>query len=250
MRRALALALLFAAGCASHTFLPDEDRIRLERSLPGRTYYLRQSMYLGPFWSDESKRFLSANAPDEKPWVVNPAGVPLEPGEPEAIVPVGTRVRVVKVEFPTSFVVARRDPFLPRFYPWVYLEVEGLPRNPTPILLLRRELRSQAEVIEDLERHLSPDDLQPRLHSLPEPVLEAINEKRLLENMPAEAVEMAWGIPERKHFSPSPEGRVEEWIWPFERRRARIVGGRLVSWEGEAPRVPLAPRRERGSGSP
>jgi len=34
----------------------------------------------------------------------------------------------VKVEFPTSFVVARRDPFLPRFYPWVYLEVEGLPR--------------------------------------------------------------------------------------------------------------------------
>ncbi|MFO7155258.1 MAG: hypothetical protein DIU72_001395 [Pseudomonadota bacterium] len=239
MRRWAPLVLLLLAGCASHSLLPDEDRIRLERSLPGRTYYLRQAMYLGPFWSDESKRFLSANVPDEIPWVVNPAGVPLDPGEPEAIVPVGTRVRVVKIEFPTSFVVARRDPFLPRFYPWVYLEVEGRPRNPAPILLLRRELRSQAEVVEDLERYLSPDDLRPRLRSLPEEVLEAINEKRLVEGMPAEAVEMAWGIPEQKRFSPSPEGRVEEWIWPFERRRARIVGGRLVSWVGEAPRVPV-----------
>jgi len=80
MRRWAPLVLLLLAGCASHSLLPDEDRIRLERSLPGRTYYLRQAMYLGPFWSDESKRFLSANVPDEIPWVVNPAGVPSIPG--------------------------------------------------------------------------------------------------------------------------------------------------------------------------
>jgi hypothetical protein len=241
MRRALAIFLLLATGCASHTFVPDEDRVRLERTLPGRTFYLRQAMYLGPFWSDEEKRFLTAGVPGEIPWVVNPAGVPIEPGEPLAIVPVGTRVRVTKIEFPTSFTVTTRNPFLPRYHPWVYLQVEGLPSKPTPILLLRRELHSHAEVVEELERHLSPDDLQPQLRSLPEAVLQAVNEKRLIEDMPAEAVTMAWGFPERKHFQPSPEGRVEEWIWPFEKRKARIVGGRLVSWEGEAPRVPIAP---------
>lgn len=238
MKRALALFLLvFAAGCASHAFVPDEDRIRLERSLPGRTFYLRQAMYLGPFWSDEAKAFLSGGVPNEIPWVVNPAGVPIEPGEPTAIVPVGTRVRVLKIEFPTSMTVARRNPFLPRYHPWVYLQVEGLPDKPTPILLLRRELHSHAEVMAELEQFLSADDLRPHLRELPEVVLRAVNEKRLVEDMPAQAVTMAWGLPERKNFQPSPEGRVEEWIWPFERRKARIVGGKLVSWEGESIRI-------------
>lgn len=241
-RRALlvALALILGAGCASHSLVPDEDRIRLERSLPGRTFYLRQAMYLGPFWSDEAKRFLSGGVPDEIPWVVNPAGVPIEPGEPTSIVPVGTRVRVRKIEFPTSLTVARRNPVLPRYNPWVFLDVEGVSGGATPILLLRRDLRSHEEVMAELEHYLSPDDLRPHLRELPEAVIRAVNEKRLVENMPAPAVTMAWGLPERKTFQPSPEGRVEEWIWPFERRRAKIVGGRLVSWEGEAPRVSAA----------
>ncbi len=239
MRRALGLALaaLLGVGCASQTLLHDADRIRLERELPGRTFYLRQAMYLGPFWSDEAKAFLSPGVPDEIPWVVNPAGVPIEPGDPTAIVPVGTRVRVLKIELPTSMTVARRNPFLPRYNPWVYLQVEGLPERPTPILLLRRDLRSHEEVMAELQTMLSPDDLRAHLRELPEAVLRAINEKRLIEDMPAQAVTMAWGLPERKIFQPSPEGRVEEWIWPFERRKARIVGGRLVSWEGEAVRV-------------
>ncbi len=235
--RLLSLYLLFAAGCASHSLIPDEDRIRLERNLPGRTFYLRQAMYLGPFWSDEARGFLSPGVPDEIPWVVNPAGVPIEPGEPTAIVPVGTRVRILKIEFPTSLNVARRNPVLPRYNPWVYLQVDGVPDKPTPILLLRRDLRSHQEVVAELEQYLSPDDLLPHLRQLPEAVLRAVNEKRLVEDMPAEAVSMAWGLPERKTFRPSPEGRVEEWIWPFEKRKARIVGGRLVSWEGSAPRI-------------
>lgn len=236
MRRAIVL-LLVLAGCASHSLLPDEDRIRLERNLPGRTFYLRQAMYLGPFWSDEARAFLSGGVPDEIPWVVNPAGIPIEPGEPTAIVPVGTRVRVTKIELPTSMTVTRRNAYLPRYHPWVYLQIEGFPDRPTPILLLRKDLRSHEEVMAELEQVLSPDDLRAHLRELPEAVLRAVNEKRLVEDMPAQAVTMAWGLPERKIFQPSPEGRVEEWIWPFERRKARIVGGKLVSWEGETIRV-------------
>lgn len=238
MKRALGLSLLvLASACASHSFVPDEDRIRLERTLPGRTYYLRQAMYLGPFWSDEAKAFLSGGVPNEIPWLTNPAGVPIEPGDPTAIVPVGTRVRILRIEFPTSMTVARRNAFLPRYNPWVYLHVEGLPDSPTPILLLRRDLRSQEAVLAELEQFLSKDDLRPHLRELPESVLRAVNEKRLVEDMPAEAVTMAWGLPERKIFQPSPEGRVEEWIWPFERRKARVVGGKLVGWEGDTIRI-------------
>lgn len=232
---------LFAAGCASHTFVPDEDRIRLERSLPGRTFYLRHSMYVGPFWGDQEKLFVTDGVPGEIPWVVNPAGVPIDPGEPTRIVPAGTRVRIAKVEFPTSLTVTRRNPFHPRYNPWVFLQIEGLPDKPTPILLLRRELANHEEVVAELERFLTPDDPAPLLRQLPEAVLRAVNEKRLIEGMPAEAVAMAWGWPERKRFHPSPEGRQEEWVWPFDRRKVRIVGGKLVSWEGDTARIAVEP---------
>lgn len=230
---ALATAALVAGGCASHTRVPDADRIRLERTLPGRTFYLRHAMYLGPFWSEGDKRFLSDGVPGEIPWVVNPAGVPIDPGAPYRVIPAGTRVRIRKLELPTSYQVTTRNPFGPRYNPWLYLEVEGLPREPVPVILLGREVESYDQVLVEIDRWLSPDDLAPALAQLEPEVLRAVNEKRLLEGMPAAAVAMAWGYPERKEISPSPEGRREEWIWPSGRRRAQIVGGRLVSWEGE-----------------
>lgn len=221
------------AGCASHSKVPDADRLKLERSLPGRTFYLRHAMYVGPFWADQDKRFLSDGVPGEIPWVVNPAGVPLDPGAPTAIVPAGTRVRVRKLELPTGMAVTTRNPFGPRYNAWLYVDVEGLPRSPAPVILLRRDISSHEEVMAEIGRWLSPDDLAPALAQLAPEVRTAVDEKRLVEGMPAEAVSMAWGYPERKEISPSPEGRVESWIWPFDKRKARIVAGRLVSWEGE-----------------
>jgi hypothetical protein len=190
-------------------------------------------MYVGPFWSDADKYFLSDGVPGEIPWVVNPAGVPIEPGTPFAVVPAGTRVRVRKLELPTGYNVTTRNPFGPRFNAWLVVDVEGQPRNPAPVILLARDLQSQAQVMAQIERWLSPDDLAPALAQLTPDVRKAVNEKRLVEGMPAEAVAMAWGYPERKELQPSAEGRVEEWVWPFDKRKARIVGGRLVSWDGE-----------------
>lgn len=224
---------LLAIGCASHSRIPDGDRLRLERELPGRTFYLRHAMYLGPFWSDIDKRFVSDGVPGEIPWVVNPAGEPIEPGAPYRVIPVGTRVRVVKLELPTGFRVTTRNAFGPRYHPWLYLEVEGQPRNPTPVMLLRRDVTTHGEVMEEIERFLSPDDLQPALVHLSDQVLEAINQKRLVEGMNADAVAMAWGWPERKNVTITGDNRREEWFWPFDRRTAILSNDRLISWEGE-----------------
>ena len=239
MKHVLALLALavFGIGCAGHTKIPDADRLELERTLPGRTFYLRHAMYVGPFWSDADKLFLSDGVPGEIPYVVNPAGVPIDPPQPTAILPAGTRVRVRKLELPTGYAVTTRNPFGPRYNSWLYLVVEGLERDPAPVLLLPRELESYDQVMAAMGRWLSSDDLAPVLQQLPEHVRRAVNEKRLVEGMPAHAVSMAWGHPERKEIQPSPEGRVETWIWPFDRRQARIVDGRLVSWQGEGATV-------------
>ncbi|AKU90442.1 hypothetical protein [Vulgatibacter incomptus] len=237
---AILLAGFVMAGCASHTAIPDEDRVRLERALPGRTFYLRHSMYVGPFWSDRQKLFVTDVVPGEIPWVVNPAGVPMEPGEPTGVIPAGTRVRLSKLELPTGFTVATRDPFLPRYNPWVFLEVDGMPRSPAAVMVLRSDLKSFAQVQAELDRYLSVDDLAPMLSKLPQDLLRAVKEKRLVEGMSADLVAASWGWPEQRRLSPSPEGRREEWIWPSERRKAVIVGDRLVSWEGKGAATSVA----------
>lgn len=240
IRAVLALAVLAAAtfaGCASHTVIPDEDRVRLERSLPGRTFYLRHSMYVGPFWSDESKLYMTDIVPDEIPWVVNPAGVPMDPGAPNRVIPAGTRVRVLSLDLPTGFTVATRSPFSPRYNPWLLLEVEGMPRSPAPVMVLRSDLRSQAEYLAEIDRFLSQNDLEPMLSRLPPAMRRAVNEKRLIEGMSLDVVAMAWGWPERRTIAPTPEGRREEWSWPSNRRSAVIVGERLISWEGSGATV-------------
>lgn len=228
----IAFAAIFSGACASHTVIPNEDRVRLERNLPGKTFYLRHAMYVGPFWGEEDKRFLSDVVPGEIPWVVNPAGLPMDPGEPTAIVPAGTRARVAKLELPTGFTIATRNPFSPRYNPWLLVEVEGLPRNPVQVIVLRSDLRSGEELMAEIDRYLSQDDLEPMLAKLSTGLRKAVNEKRLVEGMTADLVAMAWGWPERRTITPAPEGRREEWVWPSEQRKALLVGGKLVSWEG------------------
>ena len=232
-----AAAVLFATACASHTTIPDTDRIRLERSLPGRTFYLRHSMYVGPFWSDGGKRYLTDVVPSEITWVVNPAGEPMDPGAPVRVIPAGTRVRIVKLELPTGYTVTLRNPFLPRFNPWLYVEVAGQPREPMPVMILRDDLGSEAEILAELDRFLSKDDLSPLLGALAPEVRKAVEEKRLVAGMSPSEVSMAWGWPERRKISASPEGKREEWIWPSARRHAVIVADRLLSWEGEGAQI-------------
>lgn len=228
--------LLGWAGCAGHTRVPDEDRSRLGRELPGRTFYLRHAMYVGDFWNDPHKAFLSDGVPGEIPFLADLEGKPIDPGPARAIVPAGTRVRVVRLELPTSWAVTTRGPLTPRYHPWLLLEVAGLPLKPTPTMVLRPDLDSAARVEEELDRFLTPDDPAPVLAALAPEVLRAVQEKRLVEGMGAPEVAMAWGYPERKKLAPSPSGRREEWIWPGGKRRAVLVEGKgLVEWTGEEP---------------
>jgi hypothetical protein len=232
---AAALCAVTAVGCASHSRIPDEDRSRLERELPGRTFYLRHAMYVGDFWSDPHKAFLSDGVPGEIPFLADAKGEPIDPGPARGIVPAGTRVRVNSLELPTSWTVTTRGPLTPRYHPWLLLEVDGLPAKPTPTMVLRPNLRSAAEVREEIERYLTPDDPAPVLAAMPPEVLRAVQEKRLVEGMGADAVAMAWGYPERKTMQPSPSGRREEWVWPGGRRRATLVEGKgLIGWQ-ESP---------------
>lgn len=225
----LAAALLFLAlqSCTTDSVVPDEARIRLAHDLPGKTFYLRHSLYASQFWSENTRVLLTDGAPDDRPWVLSPTtkeAVP--PGAPIAILPAGTRVRIVELELPSAFTMAGRPPISPRFQPWLSLDVEGVEREPTPTLVLG-DVRDYESAIEQLLRWLSPEDIAADLAALPEDQRDAVREKRLVPGMESRAIVMAWGEPERRTLSPSPEGKRESWSWASGRRTAKLLDGRL-----------------------
>lgn len=241
MKRLLALLVLvpvvLATGCASQTPLSAEDRTKLQRDLttgPSAVRYLQASSYVTPFFGDASKRLLTPYPPEEVRLLNDTRGNPINPGAVQAMAPAGTKVRVLKVEFPTAWVMAERVLYSPRTQPWVYLDVEGVPPGPPVILVLPPQLKTNEDVRAELDRHLAEHELTPRLTKFQPRFQEAIRQKKVLEYMPEAAVQMSWGPPERIRRTLDGTQVHQEWIYPGEKRRVFITDG-LVTRVDEGP---------------
>ncbi|MBM7116572.1 hypothetical protein [Archangium primigenium] len=224
----LSLTLLLAAGCASQTKLSAEDRSSLDRDLttgPAAVRYLKVSSYVTPFFGDGSKRLLTPYPPEEVRLLNDTKGQPLNPGPIQTLVPAGTQVRVLKVEFPTSWAIAERVLYSPRTQPWVYLQVEGAPAGSPIILVLPPRLDTREDVRAELDRHLLVQDPAPRLGKFAARFREALQQKRVLEGMPEAALELSWGAPETIRRTLDGPRVNQEWVYPGGKRRVFLTDG-------------------------
>ena len=80
-----------------------------------------------------------------------------------------------------------------------------------------------------LDRILTKDDTASALAALPEDQRAAVLKKTLVEGMPPRAVELSWGMPERKKIDRPTSA--EEWWWPGGKRLASFQDDRLVKGE-------------------
>lgn len=226
------LALTLGA-CASHTKLPPDDRARLERELTGKdsAKFLKLSYFVTPFFGDGTKKLLSHVPPDEVRLLNHPDGSPVNPGAVEKVLPAGRKVRVAKVEFPTSWVVTERIPYSPRTQPWVYLQVSEEPNTQPFILVLRPGIKTHDEFVAELGRYLSDQDPSRLMDAWSDSVREAVKKKSAITDMPAEALEMAWGYPELIKREHDGDKKNEIWVYPGRKRIAHLTDGRLVRTE-------------------
>jgi hypothetical protein len=228
MRRAALLpALLALASCAPALVLSDADRERAAAELAGRSRFLRVAVHAAPFFGDRSRVFLTDQPLTEVNLLLTPGGDRIDPPPAEKILPPGTPVRILTVEFPTGWVIAGRVVMTPRYHPWVLLQVPGDER--THVVVLSQTVASFDDVRAEVERLLATDDPTPFLKSLPAEQRDAVLRKEPLEGMDARTLEMAWGQPERKRIDRP--ARTEEWAWPEGKRRAFLEDGRLVRWQ-------------------
>jgi hypothetical protein len=231
MRRALLpvafLAVAGLAACAPRASIPNPERERVGRELTGQRRWLRAAANSGPFFGDPTKKLLTEQPPAELELLETTGGARIAPPTPERVLRPGTRVRIQKIEFPTGWIISRRIVMTPRYHPWVFLEVEGTAQP--HVLVLPQKAATFEAVRDEIERLLVTDDPTASFEGLPQEHREAILAKKLVEGMTIRAVEMSWGLPERKRIDRP--ARTEEWTWPGARRRAFFQDDRLARWE-------------------
>lgn len=232
MTRVLSAAVLVASlsGCISAQInLKPEDASKLERTLAGADRFLRVSLDVTPLFGDDTKKLLSPVPPEQVRLLENPNGTPVNPGKVEGIVVAGTPVRVVKVEFPSTFAMQERVLYTPRTLAWIYLDVGGTPKNAPPyVIVLPPGIKDDAEFAVELDRYLTATDLKPQLDAMSDAVRDAVKTKTAIVDMPVEALEMAWGWPQRKKIELEGEHKKETWVWADGLRQAIAVDGKVT----------------------
>lgn len=234
MRTLLVAGLLGLSGCVTaQVAIPPTQVADLERTLNGEQRFLRVSMYLTPFFGDSTRRLLTPVPPALVRLLDGTDGKPLQPGPIERTFPAGTAVRITQVEFPSAWVMTERVLYTPRTLVWVYVDVAGTPKQAPPyVLVLRPGLKTEQDFLAELERHLAREDQTRRLESFSDGVREAIRTKSATVDMPAEALEMAWGFPESKRIDLVGTQRKETWRWAEGVRTATLIDGRLTAFTG------------------
>ena len=231
-RIALAAATLAAVqSCAAgYTFLSADERREAERVvLIDGDRFLSVSYYVTPFFGDDSKRLLSQYPPEELKMVLQPNGDPVIPGPTQKIIPAGTRAKVLGLEFPTSWDIASRVVYTPRFQPWLFVAVQGEPPEFPLVIPLRQNLHTVPEVQAEVDRYLTKKDPAPFLATLSEGVKTAIRNKEAKLDMPLQALEMAWGYPQRRRITFDENGnRTETWEYNEGQRTAVVQEDRVL----------------------
>jgi len=213
---ALPAVCLLTLACPSRTALGPAVRDELRAQYRGEAYYLRQSLYYGTFYSDEKRALVDARPFDQLRFMTGPDGDIIIPASPQGILPAGTKVQLVDLQFPTSAAIARRPLFTPRYNIWVVLRVSryagdiDLYRKGDHILVLGNTLREPAAIEAHLDALLSHEDLTPWLSQRSDRARLAIAEKRAEEGLTFEELVAALGFPDAVERRFEGETRIED----------------------------------------
>lgn len=233
----LLVLVAFISGCPSHTLLSKKDQEKIQVQYGEKTYFLKQSFFVGPFFAYDDRHFISERAFDERILIQSPGGDPILPCEPTGVLSMGTRVKVRAIEFPTSGAMASRKLKSPRHFTWVLLDVEGQPAEKPYVLVLTQEFKKISEFKSSLGDYLLSEDPRLEFATCGPEELNAIDTKSLVKGMRADALLRSRGHPDRITRKFVEGVRTERWQYTSE-RVVVLKEGRVDSWQG-FPDLPL-----------
>jgi hypothetical protein len=228
--------LLTVGSCTTYVFLSAHDQEQIQTREKKKLYYLKYSFFVGPLYTYDDKLYISERGFDERVLVQDTSDNPIFPPEPTGVIPMGTQVQVLQIEFPTRGVASDRKLKSPRFFTWVYLEKAGESAAQPWILVLAPEFRTLGQFDDALTEYLQKEDPRPAFASLPAEELAAIDQKSILKGMRADSLRRARGHPDR--ITRSFEGGIKVERWQYaEKRFVTLRDDQVESWEG-FPNIP------------
>jgi hypothetical protein len=224
----LLLPMLLCA-CLAAPRMPMEtfEQGRLSRALENQPRFLRISYFVTPFFGDETKQLLSPVHPAWLHLLEDLDGNPVSPGDIEDLLPAGTLVRILKVEFPSSAAINKRVVYSPRTRPWVYVATQH--SSKPLVLVLRNTFESPGDFQAELNRYVTPLNPSSQLAEFSDDEQTAIRTKEATLGISAEALEMALGYPETKTLTFEGDQKTETWLWGGGKKALTLRGGRVVA---------------------
>jgi len=232
----LSMGFLCACLAAPRMSLDISEQGRLSRALEDKLRFLRISFFVTPFFADETKQLLSPVHPAWLHVLEDTEGVPVSPGDIEDLLPAGTPVRILRVEFPTPSVIRERVLYSPRTRPWVYV---ATPHSSKPlILVLSNTFTHSNDFLTEFNRYLTPLDPSHQISEFSVDEQTAIRTKEAILGICAEALEMALGYPETKTILFDGGQKTESWLWGSGKKIVSLRRGRVVALQSPPPASP------------
>jgi hypothetical protein len=246
--RALALVVVICVGgvvgCASANVLQDDARARLAERHQGELLFVKQSLFAGQFYDDDRYRLVHPRRFEELTYLQNAEGDPIVPPPADEIIPVGTRVRIEKIEWPDGDAIFRRPLFTPRYTTWIFLRVARatgtgvtFERSERHVLLLPSGLTDENLFDQWLESTLSSTDPTPWLRGLSEEQRVAVAQKKPALGMSIEALESALGFPDRISREQGDDGAVVD-VGTWGELTVKLRDGQVISWSSPTSSSP------------
>ncbi len=204
--------LVLSSGCV-HYQLSSHEQTQVTLRVQGAPRQLARSLWVTPFFRDDSKRLLTGDRPEDVELLVTPAGAPISPGDIQEVLPAGTHVKVQTVSFPSTWENVSRPILTPRDRPWVELIVDGRPATTLYVLVLRPDLKNEDDAIAEIGKWLTVDKLDEEIARLPVADQTAIRTRELVIGLSVRALELALSPPSLKRIYGDGAVRAEDWTW-------------------------------------
>ncbi len=234
----LVVVALMTTACPSSTLLTIKQQESIEKKYKTKVLYLKYSCYATPFWAYDDRLYLTEHEVDERVLISSPGGDPILPGKSVGIVPMGTRVRIRKIEFPTSQAMSERKLHSPRHFIWVFLDVvapddkNDESRSSKPyVLVLTQQINSMSMFEKSLKLYLVDSDPRVEFSQRSPEVIEAINNKKVVEGMRYDSLLRSRGEPEKVMREVKDGVKWERWIYA-PGREVVLKDDRVVRWSG------------------
>ncbi len=213
-RRLLIIGYCFVlslTGCQAYVLLSTPDQEKIQQDLKYRPFYLSYSLYYGQFYEYDDRYLVSERAFDERPLIESPGGAPILPPNPLGVLPMGTKMVIRQIDFPTKGNMAIHKLRSPRFFTWVTLELKDNPNGKPYVLVLTPEFVSTEQFMSSLHEYLVIEDPRMAFETLPAEELRAIDTKTVWKGMSATALVRSRGYPDRINRRFDHGVKIERW---------------------------------------